>query len=101
MSKLMSHGLSALMEAINHSERSEKESDELTEAFKQSIDDAVVGCLMGNDEDDEDSVEGDMSGNGVGDDEEMEKLLEKIPPSDETMEEQIQGLTESCLPIFD
>lgn len=103
MSKLLTHGLSALMEAVNHSERSEKESDEMLEAFEQSIgaDDAVVGCLMDDDGEEEDSVEDDMSGNGVGDDGEMEKLLAKIPPSDEAMEEQIEGLTESCLPILD
>lgn len=103
MSKLMSHGLSALMEAVNHSERSEKEGEEMTEMFEQSIgaDDAVVGCLMDDDDDEgDDSVEGDMSGNGVGDEEQMEKLLAKIPPSDEAMEEQIEGLTESCLPIL-
>lgn len=103
MSKLLTHGLSALMEAVNHSERSEKENDEMLEAFEQSIgaDDAVVGCLMDDEEDEgEDSVEDDMNGNGVGDDEEMEKLLAKIPPSDEAMEEQIEGLTESCLPIL-
>lgn len=103
MSKLMSHGLSALMEAVNHSERSEKEGEEMTEMLEQSIgaDDAVVGCLMDDDDDEgDDSVEGDMSGNGVGDEEQMEKLLAKIPPSDEAMEEQIEGLTESCLPIL-
>lgn len=99
MSKITSHGLSALMEAVKHSERSEKEGEELTEAFEQSIDDTVVGCLMGEDDED-DSVEDDMNGNGVGDDDEMEKLLAKIPPSDEAMEEQIEGLTESCLPIL-
>lgn len=102
MSKLLTHGLSALIEAVNHSERSEKESDEMLEAYEQSIgaDDAVVGCLMDDEDEGEDSVEDDMSGNGVGDDEEMKRLLAKIPPSDEAMEEQIEGLTESCLPIL-
>lgn len=99
---LLNHGLSALMEACRQSENAEVSNESLFESFDEKIDDDVKACLTGDDPDDDvldDSVESDMAGNGIGtDDEKMEKLLNKIPPSDEGIEEDIESLAESVIP---
>jgi len=100
MVRIVSHGLSTLMEAINQSKRANDESDKLTAMFEEAIDDDVIKLATGKDVD---SVESDMDGDGIGeDDEEMEKLLSKIPPSDEMDEDNLEQLEEACeayLPI--
>ncbi len=94
MSGIMSHGLSALMEAVNHSKRANDESNQLTAMFEEAIDDDIIRAVTGKDED---SVETDMDGEGIGeDDEEMEALLSKIPPSDDLDEENLDALEEAC-----
>ena len=103
MSNYLNHGLSALMEAVNMSKRAENSSEELLEAFESAIDEDIIGFLTDEDSDaTEDTVENDMSGNGIGtDDEKMEKLLSKIPPADEDIEDQLDNLTESCIPTME
>ena len=95
MSDLLTHGLSALMEACKMSERSENADEEMMEAMSE-IDDDLISAMT--DGELEDSVENDMAGEGVGDDAEMEKLLEKIPPSDEGINNDIEDLVESFIP---
>ena len=103
MSNFLNHGLSALMEAVNMSKRAEDSSDELLEAFESAIDEDIIGCLVDEDGDaTDDTVENDMNGDGIGsEDEKMEKLLSKIPPADEDIEDQLENLTESCLPTLE
>lgn len=99
---IKSLGLSSLMEATKLSKKSEDSSEALVETFEEAIDEDIVGCLTGDDSPDvvgDDSVESDIAGNGINDDE-MEKLLDKIPPSDDGIEDQIEQLTESCLPVI-
>lgn len=96
MSKLMTHGLSALMEACKLSERAEEEDNSLIEAFEAAIDDDIKNAVTNNMLDD--SVESDMDGEGVGDDKEMEDLLAKIPPSDRGIDKEISDLVESVIP---
>lgn len=96
MPNLITHGLSALMEACNMSADADTQNDTLMESFESSIDDDIIDALT--DGKLEDSVENDMEGNGIGDDAEMEKLLAKIPPSDESIKEEIGALSESVLP---
>lgn len=86
------YGLSTLMEAINHSERKNVASTALLEAYEDAIDDDIVAAVTGKDSD---SLEEDMDGDGVGDDDAMQKLVNKIPPSDQMDEEQIGQITES------
>ncbi len=94
MASLMSYGLSTLMEAINHSQRAEDSSDQLAATFEEAIDDDIIKYVTG---DDDDEVEDDMDGDGIGEeDEEMERLLAKIPPSDEMDEEILEDLEEAC-----
>lgn len=98
---LLNHGLSALMEACKQSDKAEEKNDALFEAFNDAIDDDIKACLTGEEDGDipEDSVEADMAGEGIGDeDEKMEKLLQNIPPSDEGIEDQIEALSESLIP---
>lgn len=97
---LLTHGLSALMEACKQSENAEIASESLLESYQDSIDDDIKACMTGDDCDkSDDSVESDMAGNGIGDDDKkMEELLKSIPPSDEGIEDQIQALTESLIP---
>jgi uncharacterized protein with von Willebrand factor type A (vWA) domain len=92
MSSIMSHGLSALMEATKQTENAETENEKLTEAFESAIDDDIKDMLTGGAMDDE--VENDIEGEGIGDEEEMEKLLASIPPSDANMEDDIEDITE-------
>ena len=92
MSSIMSHGLSALMEATKQTENAETENEKLTEAFEGAIDDDIKDMLTGGAMDDE--VEDDIEGEGIGDEEEMEKLLASIPPSDANMEDDIEDITE-------
>lgn len=90
---IASYGLSSLMEAINQSQRAEDSSDAQAAMFEEAIDDDIINALTGDD-----SVEDDMDGDGVGDDAEMEKLLAKIPPSDDMTEDEMDELTESFIP---
>jgi hypothetical protein len=92
---IASHGLSTLMEAINQSQRAEDSSNEQLAMFEEAIDDDIIDALTG---DDNDTVDDDMEGDGVGDEAEMEKLLAKIPPSDEMAEDEVENLTESFIP---
>lgn len=89
---LKNFGLSTLMEAINMSKRSEESSEGLTAMFEEAIDDDIIAAVTGNDND---TVEEDMDGAGAEDDDEMEALLAKIPPSDEMTEEEMGAMTES------
>lgn len=100
MANFLTHGLSALMEAVSLSKNAEETSDNLMVAFEEAIDEDVIGCLTGDESGvGEDSVDSDMNGNGIGDeDSKMQELLDKIPPSDEDVEDKIAELTESCLP---
>lgn len=98
MSKFLTHGLSALMEACNQSEAAENSSENLYEMFEAAIDEDIINAVTGSVGDaDDDSVEADMAGEGVND-EKMEKLLAKIPASDEDIEDEIENLTESLIP---
>lgn len=95
----LSYGLNSLMEAVKQSPRAEEAGEALFEAFSNRIDEDIIGCLHDDEADpDEDSIESSMGGNGVGDDKKMEELLDKIPPSDDEIEEKLEELTESCLP---
>lgn len=85
-------GLSALMEAVNHTSRKQEQSNALLEAYEGRIGDDIIAAVTGQDDD---SLESDMDGEGVGDDETMERLLDKIPTSDEMDEEQVEQITES------
>ena len=80
------------MEATRFSSRKEAESSALLEAYEDRIGDDVIAAVTGQEDD---SLESDMDGEGVGDEEEMERLLEKIPPSDKMDEEQVEQITES------
>ena len=98
MSKFLTHGLSALMEACNQSEAAEDSSEKMFEMFEEAIDEDIINAVTGSVGDaDDDSVEADMAGEGVNDDK-MEKLLAKIPPSDADIEDEIENLTESMVP---
>ena len=96
MSNFLSHGLSALMEACNYSKRMEDSNDSLIEAFESSIDDDIKDAVTGGNLDD--TVEKDMDGEGVGDDDEIRKLVDKIPPADQDINEEISNLVESVIP---
>lgn len=85
-------GLSALMEAVNHTSRKQEQSNALLEAYEGRIGDDIISAVTGQEDD---SLESDMDGEGVGDDETMERLLDKIPTSDEMDEEQVEQITES------
>lgn len=98
---ILTHGLSALMEACNQSERAETETNELMENFEEVVDDDIKACLTDDEDEDDfdDSVESDMAGNGLGDEEEkIAELVKQIPPSDDDIEEKIDALTESVIP---
>ena len=95
MSSLLTHGLSSLMEACNYSQRAEAENDSLVEAMEETIDDDIIRAVTGANED---SVEADMAGDGIGDEDEISRLVDQIPESDETMDEEIGSLTESMIP---
>lgn len=94
-------GLSSLMEAINHSEREEIASEEMTQLFEEAIDDDVIDAVNGDNFDND--VEDDMDGDGIGDDdEELEALIAKIPPADNIDEhrlEEFEDAIESCIPV--
>lgn len=96
MSSLLTHGLSALMEATSYSRTAEVENDSLMELFEGSIDDDIIDAVTGGNL--EDTVEKDIDGEGVGDDEEIAKLISKIPPADEDIDEEISALSESVIP---
>jgi hypothetical protein len=91
---IVSHGLSTLMEAVNLGQRADDKSETLYSLFEGAIDEDIINAVTGQ----EDTVDGDMDGEGVGDDEQMEELLSKIPPSDEMTEDEIENVTESFLP---
>lgn len=101
MDSVLTYGLSALMEATKLSPSSEDQGNALFEAFDESIDEDIIGCLHGDDNADDDSIESDMAGNGIDDDEKMERLMSNIPPDDEDIEDKLEQLVESCLPILD
>ena len=86
------YGLSALMEATKFTSRKEAESNSLLEAYEDRIGDDVIAAVTGQEDD---SLKSDMDGEGVGDEEEMQRLLDKIPPSDKMDEDQVEQITES------
>lgn len=101
MNSALTYGLSSLMKATKLSQSSEDAGDALFEAFDNSIDEDIIGCLHGDTDPDDDSIESSIAGNGIEDDEKMEALLERIPADDEDINDKIEQLVESCLPILD
>lgn len=84
---MANYGLTALMEGIRQSESTDAKNDKLFTLFEAtSIDDRVASMVTGDSYDlEEDSVEKDMSGHGIGYDEEekIKKLIDKIPEDDD------------------
>ena len=81
------YGLSALMESITRSETTQRQNDQLMGLFEATVSDDIATMVTGDDYslNDEDSVENDMAGNGIGYEEEkkLEKIIDTIP-EDET-----------------
>lgn len=84
-------GLNKLMEAVSISNDRTERFDYIFEANVELADDVVKQQFM------EDSVEADMAGDGISleDEKRYEKLLAKIPKYDESMEDDIDSMTES------
>lgn len=99
------YGLNILMESIRQSETSERQSDKLMFLFESTVDDRTASLVTGENYelDDEDSVEKDDAGYGIGYAEEkrLNKLIDKIPEdtSDETdlEDEDLDDVIESVL----
>lgn len=101
----MNFGFTALMEAMQQTEKAEQQSVSLFEAMEDTVDDDVI-AMVGGDEftsmSDDDDIEADMAGLGIDDEEkDMEKLLAMIPEDDEGMGDDIESLVESCMPEYD
>lgn len=92
---ILTHGLSALMEACKQSTSAEESNEALFEAFDEVIDDELQSYMIGDD-----SVENDMEGEILDDEDEKKiaELVKAIPPADEDIEEKIDSLTESVIP---
>lgn len=99
-------GLSALMESIAHSESASIENDKLSMLMESSVPDEVASSVTGDNyelSDDEDSVEKDLAGKGIGYEEEgkLKKLLKTIPEDNsedsEIDEVEITEIIESTL----
>jgi len=84
------------MEAIKHSEYEASSDARLEAMLEEAIDEDIIDALEGDDD-----VEDDIDGEGIGeDDEELEALIAKIPPSDKMDEDNLKefaNLTESFL----
>lgn len=100
----MNFGFTALMEAMQQTEKAEQQSVSLFETMEDTVDDDVI-AMVGGDEftsmSDDDDIEADIAGLGIDDEEkDMEKLLAMIPEDDEGMDDDIEGLVESCIPEY-
>ena len=99
------YGLNILMESIRQSETSERQSDKLMFLFESTVDDRTASLVTGDNYefDDEDSVEKDDAGYGIGYSEEkrLSKLIDKIPEDtddDDTVEDDdLEDIIESVL----
>lgn len=100
------YGLNILMESIRQSETSERQSDKLMFLFESTVSDRTASLVTGEnyDLDDEDSVEKDDAGYGIGYAEEkrLSKLIDNIPEDtdddtldDEDLEDVIESLLET------
>lgn len=100
------YGLNILMESIRQSETSERQSDKLMFLFESTVSDRTASLVTGEDYDldDEDSVEKDDAGYGIGYAEEkrLSKLIDNIPEDtdddtldDEGLEDVIESLLET------
>lgn len=101
------YGLNILMEALHHTESAQNRSNVLTTLFEESIDDDIIGALIDDDTQpsDDDTVDNDISGNGIGIDEEnkIKELVDNLPesPTDKSPdEEDLEDLIESYLPTI-
>jgi hypothetical protein len=98
---IMIHGLSTLMESIHQTESYEKSNDKLMEMMEGVIDDGIMEAVTGEDIIDpiDDSVNSDMDGNGIGSEEEeaLDRILDNIPPDDETIDDEMDDTMESIL----
>lgn len=100
----MNFGFTALMEAMQQTEKAEQQSVSLFETMEDIVDDDVI-AMVGGDEftsmSDDDDIEADIAGLGIDDEEkDMEKLLAMIPEDDEGMDDDIESLVESCIPEY-
>lgn len=103
-------GLSALMEAVKYTEEAMYGNTLLMEAMDEGIDEDLKVMIGGGDCGflPEESLEAEMAGLGIDDDEKMEKLIALIPEDDDGIEEEIQEITEgffgsipdNYLPVF-
>lgn len=98
------YGLNILMESIRQSETSERQSDKLMFLFETTVDDRTASLVTGEDYDldDEDSVEKDGAGYGIGYAEEkrLNKLVDNIPEDtddDSIDDEDLEDVIESLL----
>ena len=100
----MKYGLSGLMEAMKQSETAEAALEAELSLMESVADDEVKRLILGDD-----TVENDMEGNGIGEEErkKLEDFIKKIPEStdnmniydDEELEEEIEetmSLLEAC-----
>ncbi|MCM1218319.1 MAG: hypothetical protein NC548_27855 [Lachnospiraceae bacterium] len=85
-------GLNTLMEAVSDLNDRDISFDPILEAATDLVDDDVKQQFI------DDSVEADMAGDGISaeDEKKYEKLISKIPPYNEGIEEDIASLTESA-----
>ena len=102
------YGLTTLMESIVQSETNERQCDKLMGLFESAVDDRVASMVTGDDyslDAAEDSVENDMSGHGIGYEEEkkLEKIIDTIPEDEsdtaDFSENDIESLVESLIPV--
>ena len=99
------YGLNILMDSIRQSESNERQSDKLMFLFESTVDDKTASLVTGEDYelDDEDSVEKDSAGYGIGYSEEkrLSKLIDNIPEDtddDNSVEEDdLEDIIESVL----
>lgn len=89
-------GLSALMEAVNHTEEAKNRNTVLLESMEEGVDEDLKILVGGQDcgFTPEESLEVDMAGLGIDDEEKMAKLLDLIPEDDEGLEDDIEEITE-------
>ena len=103
----MNYGLSTLMESMAQSDTAINQNDQLFGLFESTIDDRVASMVTGENydlsEDNEDSVDRDLAGQGIGyeDEKKLEKIIATIPEdesdSEDFDEEEIENVMESVL----
>lgn len=98
------YGLNILMESIRQSETSERQSDKLVFLFESTVDDRTASLVTGENYelDDDESVEKDDAGYGIGYAEEkrLNKLIDNIPEDtddDSLDDEDLEDVIESVL----